>query len=86
MEMCAPSVTLQLIESQEEWLTHQMAVVPMVQRDLGRLEKWSDRNLIQFNKRTCKVLQKYTLRAKQLQSSSAEKDVGVSVDKKLTMS
>ena len=27
-----------------------------VQRDLGRPEKWSDKNLSKFNKRECKVL------------------------------
>lgn len=27
-----------------------------IQRDLKRLEKWADRSLIKFSKRTCKVL------------------------------
>lgn len=62
----------------------QMVVVPVVQRDLEKLEKWSDRNLMQFNKGMCKVLHQYTPGVKQLESSSAEKDVGVPVDK-LTM-
>ena len=86
MEMCAPSVSLQLIQSQEECLIHQMVVVAVVQRDLKKQEKWSDRNLMQFNKRTHKVLHQYTLGAEQLEGSSAEKDVGVPVDNKLTMS
>ena len=55
-----------------------------IQRDLGRLEKWAKRNLMQFKKGKCKVLhlgrnnpvQQYMLAAAQLESSLAEKDLG----------
>lgn len=55
-----------------------------IQRDLERLEKWADRDLMQFNKEKCRVLHlrrnkpmyRYGLRATQLESSLAEKDLG----------
>ncbi|KAK4810852.1 hypothetical protein QYF61_008824 [Mycteria americana] len=69
-----------------------------VQRDLDRLEKWADRNLMQFNKGKCEVLHlgrnnpmhQYMMGADWLESSFAEKDRGgggsVLVDTKLNMS
>jgi len=65
-----------------------------IQHDLDRLDCWAQRNLMMFHKGKCKVLHlemndpmdQYRLRADMLQSSSVERDLGVLVDNKLTMS
>ncbi|KAK4807159.1 hypothetical protein QYF61_024279 [Mycteria americana] len=65
-----------------------------IQRDRNRLEKWVDRNLMRFKKEKCKVLHlgknnpkhQYMLGATQLESSLAEKALGVLVDTKLHVS
>jgi len=65
-----------------------------IQHNLERLKSCAERNLMRFNKGKCRVLHlgrnnpthQYRLRVDLLESSSMERDLGVLVDDRLTMS
>ncbi|KAK4823643.1 hypothetical protein QYF61_004564 [Mycteria americana] len=76
MAQNVPSAVLLMTQNCEEWLINQCHAV--IQRDLNRLEKWAERNPMIFNKRKSQ--------ATWLESSFAENDLGVLVDRRLNKS
>jgi len=80
-------------DAKQEGVAGMPAGPAALQRDPGRPEEWSDRNLMQFNKKRQVLplgrnnpIQEYTLGLVQLESSSAEKDLGILVDMELSVS
>ena len=75
-------------------VVHTLAGCAAIQYDLDRLESWVERNLMKFNKGKCWVLHlgrnnlmhQYRLGVDLLESSSVERDLGVLVHDRLTMS
>ena len=88
-----PSASLLMTQNWEEW-ADTAEDHAAIQRDLDRLEKWVDRNIMKLNKEKCKVLHlrrnnlrhQYTLRAVWLESSFSGKGLGILVDTNLNMS
>ena len=68
--------------------------IDAIQANLNRLERWAHANVMKFNKAKCKVLHlgkgnstnRYKLDREWFESSSQEKDLGVSDDERLNMS
>lgn len=81
MGQSAPSANLQAIKN---WKVQSIQWCAAIQKDLNRVEKWTDRNM-KFIKRKCQVLQlgkdnpihQNRLEVERLQSNSAEKALGV---------
>ncbi|KAF4802554.1 hypothetical protein TURU_025062 [Turdus rufiventris] len=69
-------------------------VYAALQKNFNRLERWAERNSLKFSKGKCRILHleknnplhQDSLGAQQLGSSSEEKELGILVDNKLSMS
>ena len=92
-ENSTPSASLLMIQSWEEWMTHQMAVLPF-NTTWTELECCADGNLKRFKKSKWTVLrlggnnrtQQYRLGTDLLERSSAEKGLGLLVDNRFVVS
>ncbi|RMC12613.1 hypothetical protein DUI87_10136 [Hirundo rustica rustica] len=88
----ASSASSLMTQSWEEWPIPQRRAA--LQKDLNRLGRWTGRNLLKCCKGRCRVLHlgrknprhQYRLGNNLLESNSVEKDLGVLVDSKPSMS
>ena len=93
LRQSAPSADSQTTQNWEERLIHQTVVCAAIQRALHRLEKWAERNLMNFSQGKCKVLHlgrnnsmyRGGLGTDQLESSFTENALEVLGDTKLNM-
>ena len=46
-------ISMWIMQNREECLTSQMVALLVVERKLDKLEKWTDENLIKFNRGKC---------------------------------
>ena len=91
MEQSAPSASLTVTRN---WEADTPEGCAAIQRDLNWLEGWAERNLMKFNKGKCRVLRlgrnnpkhQYRLGTNLMECSSAERDPGVLMDSRLSIS
>lgn len=72
-----------MIQKQKQQLIDQVVVLPF-RGTFRKLKKWANRNLLQFNKRKCQILETNNPGQAVRQESSSSKNLGVLADIKLT--